>query len=148
MPAAARASAASSVGTSRLLSRRRRSTEPSSRPDDRSLQAWSRGAGSAFLGSRSCEEDLEDLPDDRRRRRPAVPAVLDDDREGDLRVLRRRVSDEPGVVALGLRELVGVDATRLLEDLRGAGLSGDADRAERGLVAPSPPRRRRQGRRG
>src|SRR5213594_1119217 len=71
------------------------------------------------------EEALQHGAGDRRRRRPAVPAVLHEHRPGDLRIVLGREPYEPCVVPLVLRQLVGVDVARHLEHLGGPGLRAD-----------------------
>src|SRR5262245_45959796 len=58
----------------------------------------------------------------------AVTTVLDQHRHGDLRILRRRVGDKPGMIATEVGELFTFYVTALhLDDLRRAGLAGDLD---------------------
>src|SRR3546814_7888050 len=68
----------------------------------------------------------------------AVAAVLDHYRHRDFRILRRRVADEPRLVAQVQRQQVrvGADVALAADPLRGAGLAGHAiGRADRGGAA-------------
>src|SRR6188768_626541 len=69
---------------------------------------------------------VEDLTRDRCRGRPAVAAVLHQQRDRDLRVVGRRVGDEDRVVAVRLLHALLVVLLALLhaDHLRGAGLGG------------------------
>src|SRR3546814_10826054 len=67
-----------------------------------------------------------------------VAAVLDHYRHRDFRILRRRVADEPRLVAQVQRQQVrvGADVALAADPLRGAGLAGHAiGRADRGGAA-------------
>src|SRR5215510_4329378 len=117
MPTAASASAATIVGTSSLSSSRRRSTGLLRARRRPRLERPGGGLPRRRFGplrQAIREEHLEDLLRDRGGRGAAVAAVLDHDRERDLRGVGRGVPDEPRVVALVLGELVGVDPGRLL----------------------------------
>src|SRR5919106_5417724 len=60
----------------------------------------------------------------------AVAAVLYQHDEGDLRILDRRIGDEPGMVAIKIRELLALQISCLhLDNLRGAGFAGDGHHA-------------------
>src|SRR3989338_1909598 len=63
----------------------------------------------------------------RRYQPPAVPAVFDQHRQRDLRLLGRGKSDEPGVVAMLLLDLFSIIFFPLIhsDHLRGAGLAGN-----------------------
>src|SRR5262245_50883606 len=123
MPRPTSAAMASTIGRSRLPSGRRPNTFGT--PDRSRVRPQL--ARAALEGRLVAEVDLEHLPDDGSGRGPAVPAVLDHDRERDLRRLGGRIAHEPRVVALVLGELVGVDPRGVLEHLRRAGLAGDLD---------------------
>src|SRR5258706_15964241 len=99
MPITASASAAAIVGTSSLSSSRRLSNASLGVGPQVRLQRGDRVLGREPL----LEEDLEHLAGGRRRRRSTMAAVLDDDRESHLGLLRRRVADEPRVIAPALR---------------------------------------------
>src|SRR4051812_44238204 len=67
---------------------------------------------------------VEHLARDRRRGARAEAGVLDDDRDRDLRVIRRGVRDEQRVIAEALRDAaLDVFLTFQADDLRRAGLA-------------------------
>src|SRR5688500_16990996 len=56
----------------------------------------------------------------------AVPAVLNQHDDGDLWILDRRIGDEPGMIAVKVRELLALEISSLhLDNLRCAGFAGD-----------------------
>src|SRR5690606_14046280 len=72
------------------------------------------------------EVEVDDLARDRRGGAAAVAAVFHQDREGDLGIVRRRVGDEQGVVAMTLLDSRFVVLLPLHADhLRRAGLAGE-----------------------
>src|SRR5262245_26319962 len=83
-----------------------------------------------LLARRDSEVDLEDLAHDGRGDAAAVPPVLDEDGEGDRRILHGRVADEPRVIAERLVELVRIDSGGGLVHLHRAGLADDGDAGE------------------
>src|SRR5258705_11598709 len=129
MPTAASASAAAIVGRSSLSSSRRFSTASLGVGLETRLQRGRHGlpllVARALLGEPVLEEQLEHLAGNGGGRRSPVAAVLDHDRERDLRLLGGCKADEPGMIALVLRLFVGVHTHRLLEHLCGPGLPRD-----------------------
>src|SRR5687768_14088634 len=113
------ASAATSVGKSKLSGSGRSAT-------GRLRAGLQHGAPLSLrllLGEPVLEEHLEHLAHDGGGGGPAVAAVLHHHGEGDLRLLGGSEPHEPGVVALVLGKLVRIDAGRVLEHLRRAGLA-------------------------
>src|SRR6185436_16626779 len=56
----------------------------------------------------------------------AVTAMFNQHGDGDLRILRRRISDKPGMVAIEIGQLFGFYVARFhFDDLSRAGLAGN-----------------------
>ena len=84
------------------------------RAEERAEMHESCATGTAFVSSSLFEPVVQHLPGDRCGGAAAGFAVLDDDADGDFRVLVRREAGEPG----------GGTLLSVLHDLGGAGLAG------------------------
>src|SRR5216117_2114311 len=66
----------------------------------------------------------------------AMAAMLDQDGDRDFRMIYRSVGNEPGMVSIEVRKLFALQVSTLhLDDLRGAGFSGDLNHLGPGRAA-------------
>src|SRR3990172_1241426 len=74
------------------------------------------------------DEFLDHFLRHRRGSRAAMPAMLDQNSDGDLRILYRRVGNKPGMVTVKVTKLLALEIGAFhLDDLRRARLAGDGD---------------------